>query len=91
MQLIKADYHPKEEYPIGNDETVDLAITGKNKNIAIEIETGKSDAIRNIRKCLKAGFEVVSIPSNPDTLKKTKLSLKHFSDQELKKIRIRSI
>ena len=31
------------------------------KVLVIEIETGKSDAIRNIRKDLKAGFERVVV------------------------------
>ena len=36
-----------------------MAIVGKK--IVVEIETGKSDTIRNIRKCLRAGWRVVSL------------------------------
>ena len=71
-KLVSKGYKVKEEFPIGNGETVDLAIIGKNKKIAVEIETGKSDAIRNIQKCLDAGFEVASMATNSDTLSKVK-------------------
>lgn len=82
-------YKVEEEYPIGNGETVDLAIVGKKKKIAVEVETGKSDAIHNIRKCLDAGFEVVSLATNGATLEKTKIKLVVLTQKEIKKIRIR--
>ena len=57
----------KEEYPIGNGETVDLMVMGESKKVAIEIETGKSDAIRNIGKCLDAGYAVMSLAISKNT------------------------
>ena len=76
---------------IGNGETVDLAIIGKNKRIAVEIETGKSDAIHNIRKCLDAGFEVVSMATSEETLERIKSRLVEFSEAELQRTRTQMI
>ncbi len=84
-KLESKGYHVEEEYPIGNGETVDLVI---GKNVAVEIETGKSDAIRNIRKCLDAGFEVVSVATNKSAMEKTELGLMEFSECEMQRIRV---
>jgi len=48
-----------EEVPLGAGKTVDLVAQNDKERIAIEIETGKSDALGNIRKCLAAGFSRV--------------------------------
>lgn len=88
-KLENAGHKVHEEYPIGNGETVDLAIITKSKKIAVEIETGKSDAIHNIRKCLDAGFEVVSLAVNEKVLESIKTSLGHFTEDEIKKIRLK--
>lgn len=85
-KLENAGHKVHEEYPIGNGETIDLAIIGKNNKIAIEIETGKSDAIHNIRKCLDAGFEVVSLATNDQILGKIKSMLCIFTEDECRKI-----
>jgi len=90
-KLESAGHKVHEEYPIGNGETVDLAIIGKNKKIAVEIETGKSDAIHNIRKCLDAGFEVVSLAVNRKTMESIRSKLQCFSEDELSKIRVVSM
>ncbi len=86
-KLVSDGNTVEEEYPIGNGETVDLAIIGKGKKIAIEIETGKSDALRNIRKCLDAGFKVVSVATSEGTLDKIKSKLEQFSLPARKRIR----
>ncbi|MFC1718470.1 ATP-binding protein [Candidatus Poribacteria bacterium] len=88
-RLESKGYKVKEEYPIGNGETVDLAIIGKNKKIAIEIETGKSDAVGNIRKCLAAGFEVVSVATNERALQKMESEACRLSGSELRKVRLK--
>lgn len=46
------------EKPIGEGMAVDLVI---NKTTAIEVETGKSDILANINKCLLAGFTSIKI------------------------------
>ena len=52
-------YRVQVELSIGGGKTIDLEVRKGNKVIAIEIETGKSDVIGNIKKCLKAGYESV--------------------------------
>jgi len=55
----KQGYEIESEYPIGEGGTVDIVASKDGKGIAIEIETGKSDAIENIEKDLAAGFEQI--------------------------------
>lgn len=51
-----------------NGERADLVVEKGKERIAIEIETGRSNAMQNIRKCLEAGFSmVVSVPINRKT------------------------
>ena len=50
-------YTVEEGVPIGGGKAVDLVATKEGKRIAIEIETGKSDAEGNERKCRGAGFD----------------------------------
>ena len=52
-------YGVELEKPIGDGKTVDVVATKDNGRIAIEVETGKSDAVANVRKCLEAEFEKV--------------------------------
>jgi len=56
-KLRECGYSVQEEYPIGEGKTVDLVARKNSKTIAIEIETGKSDALANIRKCIDTGFD----------------------------------
>jgi len=49
------------EYKIGDGKSVDLAAEKDGKRIAIEIETGKSDSLYNIRKDLEAGLDEVVV------------------------------
>jgi hypothetical protein len=60
----KKGYDVKEEVPIGGGKTVDLVASKDGRRIAIEIETGKSDAEGNVRKCREAGFDsVATVPT----------------------------
>lgn len=54
-------YAVKEEAPIGGGKTIDLLALRDGKRIAFEIETGKSDAAANVRKCLAAGIGKVFV------------------------------
>ena len=54
-------YQVEIEKPIGEGETVDIVATKDGKSMAIEIETGKSDAFENIRKCRAKDFSEVWI------------------------------
>ena len=52
-----------EEYYVNGRP--DIIVEKDNKKTAIEIETGKSDYILNVEKCLDAGFdEVISVATN---------------------------
>ena len=53
-----AGYKAKEEVPIKSG-AVDLVVTDGKEIIAIEIETGKSDAIHNIKKDLQESFDKI--------------------------------
>lgn len=55
----KIGYWVTFEYKIGEGKTVDVVAEKDGKKIAIEVETGKSDVIYNIKKDLEAGFEKV--------------------------------
>jgi len=59
-------YKVEEEFPIGNGKAVDLVATKDGKRIALEIETGKSDANENVRKCKEADVDNVIV--GPRTL-----------------------
>lgn len=64
-KLRLADYYRARGYDvelekaIGDGKTVDLIAAKDVGHIAIEVETGKSDAVANASKCLAAGFEKV--------------------------------
>lgn len=78
----------RQEVPIGDGETVDLVVSN-GKRIAIEIETGKSDAVRNVRKCLDASFDgVVSIATNKKAFEKIKNRLGKAGLYEHPKVKV---
>jgi len=62
-------YEVIEEKPVGEGRSVDLVARKNEKEIAIEIETGKSDILGNINKCLKAGFDSVVCIATSSILK----------------------
>ena len=55
----KKGFKVKFEFNIGEGKSVDVVAEKDGKRIAIEIETGKSDSIYNIRKDLDYGFDEV--------------------------------
>ena len=57
----KRGYRVIMEYPLGRGKSVDLVAKKDGKSLAIEIETGKSEAVYNIKKNLKAGFDGVIV------------------------------
>lgn len=57
-ELLRAKgYEVTIEKPIGGGQTVDIEAQRDGKAIAIEIETGKSDAKENLRKLVEAGYD----------------------------------
>ena len=66
------------EEPIGGGKTVDLVARKENEAIAIEIETGRSDFIANIKKCQEKEFkEIIVLAVNESIKKKIYDSLKN--------------
>lgn len=59
-------YIVTKEYPIGNGQSVDLVAQNDNKKIAIEIETGRSDILRNIEKCIAEDFQKIMVIATND-------------------------
>lgn len=59
---LKANgYSTAIEVPVGKGKTIDIVAKRDGKQIALEIETGKSDAAGNVRKCLKSGVDKVFV------------------------------
>jgi DNA-binding MarR family transcriptional regulator len=54
-------YSVTMEYRLPGGRAVDIVAEKDGKRIAIEIETGKSDSLYNIRKDLEAGFDEVVV------------------------------
>jgi len=88
----KKGYKVTLEYNIGKGKSVDIVAEKDGKRIAIEIETGKSDYIYNIRKDLDYGFdEVISVALNNKIKEKIMLELKKLGLDNDKKIKISDI
>ena len=68
-QLRKQGYEVAEEFPIGGGKTIDLVATRDGSRIAFEIETGKSDAPANVRKCLATGVDKVVVVATSPTVR----------------------
>ncbi|MBC8402184.1 MAG: ATP-binding protein [Candidatus Marinimicrobia bacterium] len=49
------------EEPIGQGKSVDVVVRKDDHSIAIEIETGRSNILENIKKCLKHDFNEIII------------------------------
>lgn len=49
------------EYPIGGGKTVDVVAMNEAEKTAIEVETGRSDAIYNVKKCLPHFHKIISV------------------------------
>lgn len=61
------------EKALGKGKSVDLEARRDGRKIAIEVETGKSDAISNIRKDLVAGYDHILLVCLNEGLKKKTL------------------
>jgi hypothetical protein len=64
-----ADYYRKQNLEVLIEEPIngrpDIIVMHEDKKVAVEIETGNSDAIGNIQKRLESGFdEIISIATN---------------------------
>ncbi|MDD5551320.1 MAG: DUF87 domain-containing protein, partial [Candidatus Omnitrophica bacterium] len=57
----KQGYQVEIEKPIGEGKAVDIVISMGDETIAVEVETGKSDAMENVNKCLNTGFKEIMV------------------------------
>jgi hypothetical protein len=57
------------EKGLGKGKSVDLEARREDRKIAVEVETGKSDAISNIRKDLEAGYDRIMVVCLEEGLK----------------------
>jgi hypothetical protein len=56
----KLGYGVSMEYPIGEGQAIDLVARKDGERMAIEIETGKSDAVHNVQRAAQAGFSRIT-------------------------------
>ncbi len=60
-------YKITENYLLGKGKEIDIVVEKDNEKIAIEIETGKSDAYANIQKCLDANVDkILCLTTKPE-------------------------
>ncbi|MFQ6084419.1 MAG: hypothetical protein ACE5KE_06455 [Methanosarcinales archaeon] len=98
MEIQVGEYYRKKgfrvtyEYKLGEGKSVDIVADKDRKRIAIEIETGKSDTIYNIRKDLDCGFDkVISIAIKNKIKEKILLELKKSGLDNEKRIKLLAI
>ena len=75
-----AEYYQDKNYEVLVEKEIngkpDLIVIGGNMRVAVEIETGKSDAVANVEKNLKAGFdEIISVAVNEKVEEKIRREL----------------
>lgn len=80
-QILKAKgFDITFEKPIGEGKSVDVVATKKNIQIAIEVETGRSDILSNINKCLQAKFDRIIIVAINEKIESKVKSLLEAND-----------
>ena len=75
-----AEYYRNKSYEVLVEQEIngkpDLIVIGGDKRVAVEIETGKSDAVANVEKNLKAGFdEIISVGTDDKVREKVRREL----------------
>ncbi len=83
-------YSVEDEVRLDEGGAVDLVATRNSEKIAVEIETGKSDAARNVEKCLRAGFpRIVVVTSDTATRDRIRISLPDPRSSNMKLLTLR--
>ena len=92
-ELLKTQgYEVELEKPLSNGGSVDIVAAKNGKRMAVEVETGKSDALANIEKDLKAGFnEVVSVATNEAVAERIKAIVQKSDMGEDRRLKICSV
>jgi len=91
-----ADYYRKKGYKVFIEKkingSVDVAVKKDNLSIAIEVETGTSDFIKNIMKDLKAGYSlVISVATNEIVERKIREKLEKNKLDKIKRIKVTTV
>jgi len=91
-----ANYYRNKGYKVFIEKkingNVDVAVKKDNLSIAIEIETGKSDYIKNIKKDLKAGYSlVISVALNEYVERKIREKLIENKLDKIKRIKVTTV
>ena len=91
-----ASYYHKRGYKVFIEKRinggVDVAVKKDSRSIAIEIETGKSDFIKNITKDLKAGYNyVISVAINEHIENKIREKLRENKLDKNKRIKLTTV
>jgi hypothetical protein len=78
-----AEYYKNKGFSVEVEKQIngkpDIAINTENKLVAVEIETGNSDAVANIQKSLKANFSaIITIATNVEAKEKI---MKQFREE----------
>jgi len=69
-ELLKAKgYEVVEEYPLGGGLAIDIVASRDGKMVAVEVETGRSDAKTNALKCLMVGMDLTIIAATSENLR----------------------
>ncbi len=77
------------EEPVGNGKSVDLVASKNNYKIAIEIETGRSDILANINKCLSHYYDhIILVATNSKAKDKIHQILKEENLEHHPKIKV---
>jgi len=85
----KKGYKVTFEYKIDKGKSVDVVAEKEGKKISIEIETGKSDYIYNVKKDLDYGFdEVLIVVLNEKIREKIIVSLNGVLSEDRKRVNI---
>jgi hypothetical protein len=92
-ELLKSQgYEVEMEKAVGDGGAVDIVAIRDGRKVAVEIETGKSDALANIEKDLKAGFDaVVSVAINEAVAERVKAIVQKSDMGEDRRLTICSV
>ena len=85
-------YIVEKEKKIGDGKAIDIEVQAGSKTFAIEIETGRSDAIKNIEKDLAAGAAyVLTVATSAAAEAQINETLKKKDLQDPEKVRVLSV
>ena len=89
-KLEEDEYSVEDEVSLDEGGAVDMVATRSGERIAVEIETGKSDAAHNVEKCLRIGFpRIVVITSDAATRERIRTSLSGLPSSTVKLLTLR--